>query len=301
MSGAGSDRVRAWEARGTYRTLAGHRTFTMDVAARRRPTADPLLVVHGFPTSSFDYRTVLDALCENRRVLLFDMIGFGLSDKPDRPYPLALQADVAQAFLAEAGVRELALLTHDLGDTVGGELLARHLEGSWDVEVTNRVVTNGSIYIEMAHLTAGQQMLLALPDAQLPEGSGVDDAALQASLAATYAPQSPVDETDLAAAAALVMHHDGHRLLPRTIRYIEERRANQSRFTGAIETHPSPLGIVWGTEDPIAVRAMASRLHEVRPQSGLTWLDGVGHYPMVEAPDAFSRAVLGALDGRSVA
>jgi pimeloyl-ACP methyl ester carboxylesterase len=159
------------------------------------------------------------------------------------------------------------------------------------------VVTNGSIYIEMAHLTVGQEMLLALPDERLPPGSGIDAVAMQASLAATYAPASPVDGEDLEAAAALVLHDDGHRLLPRTIRYIEERRANQARFTGAIETHPSPLAVVWGTEDPIAVAPMATRLHEVRRDAGLVWLQGVGHYPMVEAPDAFASAVLDALDG----
>ncbi len=89
---------------------------------------------------------------EHRRVLLFDMIGYGLSAKPDRAYTIDLQADVAQAFVADAGVSTLALLTHDLGDTVGGELLARQAEGRWPVEITRRVITNGSIYIEMAHL-----------------------------------------------------------------------------------------------------------------------------------------------------
>jgi pimeloyl-ACP methyl ester carboxylesterase len=225
------------------------------------------------------------------------MIGFGLSAKPDRPYPLALQGDVAQAFVAETGVRALALLTHDLGDTVGGELLARQAEGGWDVEITERVLTNGSIYIEMAQLSVGQQMLLALPDERLPDGSGIDAAGMQASLAATFAPQSPVDEAALGAAVELVMHDDGQRLLPRTIRYIEERRRNQVRFTGAIETHPSPLTIVWGTEDPIAVRAMASKLHGVRSDADLVWLHGIGHYPMVEAPKAFADAVVGALSG----
>jgi pimeloyl-ACP methyl ester carboxylesterase len=53
---------------------------------------------------------------------------------------------------------------------------------------------------------------------------------------------------------------------------------------------------VWGTEDPIAVSAMATRLHGVRPDADLTWLPGVGHYPMLESPsvflDALSRALM---------
>jgi pimeloyl-ACP methyl ester carboxylesterase len=83
--------------------------------------------------------------------------------------------------------------------------------------------------------------------------------------------------------------------LPRTIRYIEERRRNQARFTGAIESHPSPLAIVWGADDPIAVVDMATRLKGVRPDAPLDILRGVGHFPMVESPRRFEEAVLRAL------
>ncbi len=290
-----SSSVATWEGRGTYRVLAGLKTFTIDVAATGAETLEPLLIVHGFPSSSFDYHHVLDALARHRRVLVFDMIGYGLSAKPDRAYSIDLQADVAQAFVADAGVTTLALLTHDLGDTVGGELLARHGEGRWPVEITRRVLTNGSIYIEMAHLSTGQQLLLSLPDERLPETAGIDGPTMQASLAATFSPRSVVDAGDLEGEWELVSHDQGHLLLPRTIRYIEERRRNQARFTGAIESHPSPLAIVWGTEDPIAVAPMATRLQETRPDASLIWLEDVGHYPMLESPTAFLDAVVSGL------
>jgi pimeloyl-ACP methyl ester carboxylesterase len=188
-------------------------------------------------------------------------------------------------------VRELALLTHDMGNTVGGELLARQLDGFWPVEVTRRALTNGSIYIAMAHLSAGQEFLLSLPDARLADDGQVGEAGVRAGVAGTFSPEARVDEAELAALAQLVVHHDGHRVMPRLIRYIEERRANESRFTGAIETHPSPLGVVWGADDPIAVVAMADRLRAARPDATVTVLDGVGHYPMVEAPTRFAAAI----------
>ena len=58
-----------------------------------------------------------------------DLIGYGLSQKPDMAYTMDLQADIVTAFVTETGVRRLSLLTHDMGSTVGGELLARHAEG----------------------------------------------------------------------------------------------------------------------------------------------------------------------------
>jgi pimeloyl-ACP methyl ester carboxylesterase len=290
-----------WEAIGQHRQLLGERVFTVDVPAIGPEEHDPLLVLHGFPTSSFDYAAVLDGLRAGRRVLLVDLLGYGLSAKPDRGYTMALQADVAAAFVAELGIDRLALLTHDMGDTVGGELLARRAEGAWPVEVTRRVVTNGSIYIEQAHLTDGQQLLLSLPDELLPEGLPIDAVSLTKSLRDTFSAETPLvppgwPEDPVPEAAAQVVHDEGHRLLPRLIRYIEERRANERRFTGAIETDPAPLHIVWGLDDPIAVPSMVDTLVAARPDATVVRLEHVGHYPMMEAPARYLEAVLPGLD-----
>jgi pimeloyl-ACP methyl ester carboxylesterase len=286
-----------WEAIGRPRQLCGERIFTVDVPAIGPERHPPLLVLHGFPTSSFDYAAVLDGLRAGRRVLLLDLLGFGLSAKPDRAYSMALQADLAAAYVAELSVDRLALLTHDMGDTVGGELLARRAEGGWPVEVTARVVTNGSIYIEQAHLTDGQQMLLSLPDALLPEGVPIDASGLTRSLRDTFSPATPEvpdgwPEDPVPAAAAQIVHDGGQRVLPRLIRYIEERRAHERRFTGAIESDPSPLHLVWGLDDPIAVPSMVDTLLAARPDATAVRLERVGHYPMVEAPARFLDAVL---------
>jgi pimeloyl-ACP methyl ester carboxylesterase len=233
---------------------------------------------------------VVDALSAERRVVLFDFLGFGLSDKPDVRYSIRGYADTAEAVAADAGLRSVALLTHDMGDTVGGELLAR---GSLDV--TRRVLTNGSIYIDMAQLTPGQQLLLALPDERFPgvgEDAGDPSAGFKAGLGSTFSAGHPASDEELEAQWQLVRHHDGNALLPRTIRYIEDRRAEERRFTGAIEQHPSPLGVVWGDQDPVAVHAMTDKLLAARSDATLITLEGVGHYPMVEAPDRFSEAVL---------
>ena len=252
--------VEEWSRLGEHRELAGHRIFTVDAPARGEERDEPLLVLHGFPSSSFDFRAVLDGLRRSRRVLLLDLLGYGLSDKPDVRYSIAVQADIVMAFVRVVGVDRLALLTHDMGDTVGGELLARNQEGGWPVEITRRVLTNGSIYIEMAQLSTGQQMLLAMPDERMPVDGAIDPSLVQAGIAATFSPSSAVDDEELTAQGELVGAEDGHRMLARLIRYIEERRAHEGRYTGAIETHPSPLNVVWGVDDPIAVVAMADRL-----------------------------------------
>lgn len=290
--------IAGWEARGRRLTVAGPSLSEQEVFVVDVPPADasgglePLLVIHGFPTSSFDWAHLVDDLAVRRRVVLVDLPGFGLSDKPDRPYTIAGAADSVMGVAAQLGLDRLALLTHDMGDTVGGELLARQADGDWDVEITRRVLTNGSIYIAMAQLTDGQLMLLSLPDERGANGPGPE--LLAASLTATLSERHQAT-TDMSAHAELVCHEGGDSLLPRTIRYIEERRANEERFTGAIETHPSPLSVIWGPEDPIAVAAMTDRLLDARPDARRIWIDGAGHYPQNEDPAAYLAAVLDAL------
>ncbi len=281
--------VRDWEAGGRRIATPQGEVFARDVPAAGVEAGAPILVLHGFPTSSFDFRRVVPALSRARRVVLFDFLGFGLSDKPDRRYSIELHADAAEAVARALGLERVALLTHDMGNTVGGELLARDLEGTLGFEVASRVLTNGSIYIGMAQLTAGQQMLLSLPDARLE--SGADGALFKAGVAATFRPEQPPGPEELDAAWLLAARQGGNTLLPRTIRYIEDRRAHEARYTGAIERHPSPLGVVWGRCDPVAVHAMADRLLAARPGTPLVTLDDVAHWPMIEAPDRFAESV----------
>jgi pimeloyl-ACP methyl ester carboxylesterase len=282
--------VEAWQDRGLDRTLCGQRVFTVDVAPGGRETGPPLLVLHGFPTSSFDFHHVVGGLAAHRRVILFDFLGFGLCAKPDRPYRLVDQADLAAALVDELGIDRLGLLTHDIGDTVGGELLARQLEGTWDVEISDRVLTNGTLFMDLVQLSEGQRFLEALPDERLAPGV-LDRSSVLAGLTGTFAPGTTVTPEELDAQWALITAEDGERLLPRLIRYIEERRQLEHRFTPPVLEHPSPLVVVWGASDPIAVPAMADRLAAARPDARVVRLEGVGHYPMVEAPGRFLAAL----------
>jgi pimeloyl-ACP methyl ester carboxylesterase len=202
---------------------------------------------------------------------------------------------VVEAVARDTGLTDVALVTHDMGDSVGGEILAREIDGRLGFHVTRRVLTNGSIYIDMAQLTDGQKFLLSLPDEALPEGTGLNVDAMGAGLAVTFAAQSDVDPDELHAMAELVIRDGGGRILPRIIRYIEERRVHERRWTGAIETHAAPLHVIWGDLDPVAVWPMVEQLASVRTDAAVTRLDGVGHYPMVENPARFNAALRDAL------
>jgi pimeloyl-ACP methyl ester carboxylesterase len=292
--------VADWAARGSIEQVGEDSVFVVDTRAVRSGAAPPLLVLHGYPTSSIDFAAVVPALAAERRVILLDYPGFGLSSKPDRAYSLFGHADVVEAVVGSLGIDEVDLLTHDLGDSIGGELLARSVDGTLRFGVGRRVITNGSIYMHLVQLSEGQKLLESLPDEAMPAERAPDVDAIERALLATLAPAggdaSRPDPVHVRAAAVLVVHEGGNRLLARQIRYLGERRQHEARWTGAIERHPSPVHIVWGDLDPIAVWPMTDELLRKRPEAARTRLTGVGHYPMVEAPAAFSAAVLEGLE-----
>jgi pimeloyl-ACP methyl ester carboxylesterase len=275
--------VTDWQAQGEVVAVGGHDLFVVEQGPAEGPT---LVLLHGFPGSSFDWRHVMAALAPRWRVLTCDLLGFGLSAKPDRRYSLFEQADLVEELLAARGVTRAALLAHDMGDTVAAELLARSNAGDGAVDWTACMLTNGSIFVDMAQLTDGQQLLLSLPDERRTESLGPE--AMAFGLAASFPPERPAAD-EMAAMVALILREGGDLLLPRTIRYIEDRRAHQARFTAGLVDYPGPLVLAWGDLDPIAVPAMPDRLAELRAEAGrdvelVHWPD-IGHWPSVEDPD----------------
>ena len=291
----------AWEAIGLPSVpaqLCGERVFTVDApAARRRAAPDRCSSCTASPRRPSTTPPSSTACAPAAACCSLDMLGYGLSAKPDRHYTMALQADVAAAFVAELAHRPPRLLTHDMGDTVGGELLARRAEGAWPVEVAHRVVTNGSIYIEQAHLTDGQQLLLGLPDELLPEGAPdrrrLDRREPARHVQRPHARRAPGLARGPGAAG---------------------RRADRARRRPPAAAPPHPLhrGAAGqraalhrrDRDRPVAAaRRLGSRRPDRRPLHGrhpcggppratAVRLDGVGHYPMVEAPQRFLDAVL---------
>ena len=282
--------VAAWEANGTYVKAGRHELFVADLAARANADGPPILVLHGFPTCSFDWRAVAARLASDRRVVIPDMLGYGLSPKPDQAYSLFEQADLVSDVARTLGLDQVDLVSHDMGDSVAGELLARSLDGDLPFEVRRRVLTNGSIYTDLMQLTAGQQLLLELPDERLPDNPN-DGSAFKSGLAGTFPPGEPPSDDELDAQWLLTYRERGDLLLPRLIRYVEERYEHQPRWTGALETHPAPLRVVWGELDPVAVVSMVERLAAARPDADVIRLKDVAHWPMIEVPDVLGARI----------
>lgn len=277
----------AWHARGeTVRVPEGD---VFVVALAGPADALPVMVLHGFPTSSWDFEEAASLVAAHHRVVLFDFPGFGFSAKPARhAYSLFEQADVACVVAKALGLSRVILWAHDMGTSVAAELLARRERGLLPFEVASVVLMNGSVHMEMAKPTVGQRLL----------ASPVGDVFARISRRAVFEAQMrrvfakpPAAET-LAGMWALLVRDDGKHRLPKTVGYMAERRRFTGRWIGALERLDVPTLVAWGERDPVAVLPIAERLAREIPDAKLvTWPD-LGHYPQVEDPERVARTVL---------
>ena len=285
------EHLARWGRRGSTERVLDRDVFVVDEGPR---DASTVVLLHGFPGSSADWRGVLPRLTPTHRVVTLDLPGYGFSGKPPTgDYSLFRQADVVEGVLAGHGVERCTLVAHDMGDTVAAELMARAHPAVRDV-----VLTNGSIFIDQAYLPRGQRLLLRLPRRALPFAPpGV---VLRRSLAESFADTAPAPPGVVDDLVAMVRRRGGDRLLPLLIGYIGERREHQDRWTAALVDHPGRLTALWGGQDPIAVTGMVRHLAALRPDVAVRVFDHLGHWPSLEAPDELADALLAVLaDGTS--
>src|SRR5690348_6746008 len=107
-------RTQAWRDSGRFIEVGGRRIFVRERAGE----GVPLLFLHGYPSSSYDWSRLLELL-PGRRAVCFDFLGFGLSDKPrDHVYSLLPQADLAVEVARRTVGERVLLVGHDMGTSV---------------------------------------------------------------------------------------------------------------------------------------------------------------------------------------
>ncbi len=274
-----TDRARAWRSAGEDRVFRGRR-----IHVQRRKANGPLIVLlHGFPSSSYDWRRVLERR-PGWNALAFDFLGFGLSEKPrDHLYSLAWQADLTEQLIEdEAAGASVVIAAHDMGTSVATELMARELAGEHRVDVAAALLFNGSILLDLASPTRGQKLLrgrLGPVFARL-----MSERSFRLQFARLFPSERPLSPREAADQWSLIAHNGGNRLAHRLIHYMDERERLAERWHGAFRDWPGPLRLAWGMRDPVATTAVLGGLRELR-ECPVTELPELGHYPQIDDPE----------------
>lgn len=282
-----------WRSRGRLRSLLGRDIFTIEDGLSTKGT---VLLIHGFPTASWDWSYIWEALSANYRVVALDMLGFGFSDKPeDHTYSIMEQADIVEALVETMDLKNFHVLAHDYGDTVAQELLARQNAGTGKNNWESICFLNGGLFPETHQALLIQRLLLS------PFGKLINKLSNQtrfnASVSRTFGPQSKPSPEELEAFWTLVNYNNGRHIFHKLITYMSDRKEHRGRWVAAIDNAKIPVALINGSYDPVSGAHMVARYHEILDAPDyLAQLAGIGHYPQVEAPEVVSAHYLKFLD-----
>lgn len=277
-----------------YATVDGRRLFYREAGPADAPV---IVLLHGFPASSFMFRNLIPALAPRYRVIAPDLLGFGLSDAPpadEFTYTFDALTELTAGLLAELGVLRYAIYVQDYGAPVGWRLALAAPEA-----ITAIITQNGNGY-DAGFVEGFWKTVWNYQRAQTPETEAAIRGAL--TLEATrwqYLTGVP-DETLVSPDA---WYHD-YALLSRPgndaiqLALFRDYATNLPLYPALHEylrrTRP-PLLAVWGRGDeifgPDGARAFAADV----PDAEIHLLDG-GHFLLESAGDQVAELMLDFMD-----
>jgi pimeloyl-ACP methyl ester carboxylesterase len=231
-------------------------------------------------------------------------MGMGFSAKPVAyHYSVHDHAEMHEALLAHLDIDRVHIMAHDIGDSVGQELLARHEFGEQSygsVDIDSITWLNGGMFIESYTPRAAQKLL-----SQTPLGgilSHVQDTplsrrAMEPTLREMFGPNTKPTRHMMDVFNQILDYNDGRRVLHKVGRFINDRYIHRNRWVRAMRQTAVPMRLIDGPIDPNSGAHMARRYAEVIPEADVVMLaDDIGHWPQLEAPEAVLTHFLAHID-----
>ncbi|HYD54009.1 MAG TPA: alpha/beta hydrolase [Gemmatimonadaceae bacterium] len=246
----------------------------------------PVVLVHGFGTSSFVWRNVAPALAvANSTAFAVDLFGFGESDRPfDADFGIAAQAEYLDRALTALRLPSATVVGLDLGGAVALRLAATRAERVDRLVLVNPIALDQlpsedikSLHRNTARFAfrVSRGVLGAAPLlTELLRGSVSDPSHMPDALVARY--------------LAPYVGREGVNHLLALARAVDEEDMEGVE----LNTIPQPVLMVWGELDPWVEGAFADRLSDVLPDCRLVRLPGVGRLVPEEAPEALAGLML---------
>jgi haloalkane dehalogenase len=234
--------VERHKSAGVFFDAGGIRSFV-----REEGDGEPVVCLHGVPSSCFLYRKVLTELASRGlRGIAFDLPGLGLADRPeDYDYSWTGLGRFARAAVDALELDRFHLVVHDVGGPVGFELAAAAPERVRSLTVLNTIVEADTFsrpwsMEPFARRGVGELYLATMVKPAfrtLMRLQGIED---------RHA--TPKEELD--AYVDLLKREDRGRAFLRIMRGFERTREKRDLYVGALRDVPYPVQVVWGAKDP---------------------------------------------------
>ncbi len=271
--------LAAWHERGQFYDSDAGRLFYV-----REGQGEPLLMLHGFPTSSWDWHKVIGGLSQHFDCIAPDKLGYGFSDKPvTAEYSVSAHLDRVLQLLSVCGLKRVSVLTHDNGNSLTQEWLARQLESpdALPVQIKQVCFLNGGLFPETHRARFGQRVLLSAFGAAVARV--MPKPLFTRGIAEVFGQSTQPSAMELNSYWLMLTLQQGQRLLHRHIRYIRERQQQRERWVGGLINTDVPLFLIDGVQDPVSGGHMVQRFRQLLPGRVAIELD-CGHFPQMEMP-----------------
>ncbi len=239
---------------------------------------DPILLLHGFPTSSHLYRNILPELGKTHRAIAIDLPGYGLSDKPlDAAYDYDFYVDTLSGFLDALGIQQTHLVVHDLGGPAGLY---------WATETPTRVrsiVVLNTLVFPDVHWTV-TAFLLALRTPGLRDFL-VSPRGLVATMKLGVVHKERMNRQTLTPYTAPFQTKPARQALIKAGGGLGV--GGLAKIVNELPNLDVPLRLIYGKNDRVLpdVAKTMKRLQDLRPDAELTALQGCGHFLQEDEPE----------------
>nr|WP_211363793.1 alpha/beta hydrolase [Saccharothrix saharensis] len=258
-----------------------------------RADAPVLLLLHGFPSASHQFRRLLDALGARYRLIAPDYPGFGHTRVPDGfTYTFDHLAEVVGGFVDRLGLRRFALYLFDFGAPVGFRVAARHPE-----RVAGLVVQNGNAYVE--GLSAAAREFIALTPATPGGERTILDLFTLDATRGQY--EGGTADPGLVAPEGwlldqLFLDRPGRKEAQLALAYDYHRNvAAYPDWQAWLRRHRPPTLIAWGVNDPFFTEAGARAYLRDVPDAALHLFD-TGHFALEDHLPEIAPLIAGFLE-----
>ena len=283
---------KKWEKLGKYTKVFDRTIFMIDSENQSDSKKETLVILHGYPTSSYDYHKVLSQLAKKYRVILHDHLGFGFSEKPlDFSYSLIEQADIALQLWKQLSLKKVVLLAHDYGTSVCTEIIARHNKQQINLQIDKLILSNGSIHIEFSKLRTIQKLLKNKYTGKWV-AKLTNYPIFKKNMRNVYFDKTKVTDEELKEMWLQLEYNNGRNVIHLLTNYINERYYFWHRWVGALKETSINTTIIWAENDPIAIPKIAELLHKEISDNKIFWMKNCGHFLMLEQPKEWSSLVL---------
>ena len=259
-----------------YATVNGHRLFYREAGRKDAPA---LVLLHGFPTSSFMFRDLIPRLADRYRVIAPDHLGFGLSETPSEAefdYTFDALADLTEGLLDQLGLTRYAIYVQDYGAPIGWRLALRRPQA-----ITAIVTQNGNGYdegfVESFWTTVWDYQREQTPDTEAAVRTALDVEGIKWQYLAGVDDETLVSPDTWIHDAAMVGRPGNDAIQLKLFRDYATNAPMYAALHDYLRTSKVPVLAVWGQGDPIFGPDGARAFGKDAPDAEIHLLDG-GHF-----------------------